>query len=194
MCWVGLNLWFKIVNTVIKLAYGIDCCRELHFPFIAFAICTSNNVTQAKLQQCNKNMHYFFTQFYINPPYVRKLQRNKLQDRCHKWSTRPGPPSLVSREHGFLFCFVLLAYGRTDGRTTYTKTIIPTGHDCGLAEWIKKSISLYSELLLFHWSCLLNACHIWMEDNYPRSSIKIRISWSASNILFLSWKATDIYT
>ena len=41
-------------------------------------------------------------------------------------------------------CFVFLdlksgdGRGRTDGRTTCAKTMIPTGHDFGLAEWIKK--------------------------------------------------------
>ena len=42
-------------------------------------------------------------------------------------------------------CFVLLdlksgdgrQYGRTNGRTTCAKTMITTGRDCGLAEWIK---------------------------------------------------------
>ena len=37
-------------------------------------------------------------------------------------------------------CFVLRDFekrGRTDGRTTCAKTMIPTGHDCGSAEWIK---------------------------------------------------------
>ena len=41
-------------------------------------------------------------------------------------------------------CFVFLdlksgdVHGRTDGRTTCAKTIIPTGLDFGLAEWIKR--------------------------------------------------------
>ena len=30
--------------------------------------------------------------------------------------------------------------GRTDGRTTYAKTAITTGRDCGLAEWINLSM------------------------------------------------------
>ena len=30
-------------------------------------------------------------------------------------------------------------YGRTDGRTKCAKTMIPIGHDFGLAEWINKT-------------------------------------------------------
>ena len=33
-------------------------------------------------------------------------------------------------------CFVFLDLKSGDGRTTCAKTMIPTGHDFGLAEWI----------------------------------------------------------
>ena len=51
--------------------------------------------------------------------------------------------SFASSEYCFHF-FVLLEFekwGRTDGRTTYAKTMIPTGRDCGLAEWIKRHVA-----------------------------------------------------
>ena len=35
-------------------------------------------------------------------------------------------------------CFVFLDLKRGDGRTICAKTMIPTGRDFGLAEWIKK--------------------------------------------------------
>ena len=41
----------------------------------------------------------------------------------------------------FLLCFVLLDFekwGHAYVQTTCAKTMIPTGRDCGLAEWIKK--------------------------------------------------------
>ena len=46
--------------------------------------------------------------------------------------------SHASSEHCFLlFCFSRFEkWGRTNGRTTCAKTIIPTGRDFGLAEWI----------------------------------------------------------
>ena len=49
-------------------------------------------------------------------------------------SARP----IVTPEANIVFCcFVLLHLERGDGRTTCAKTMIPTGRDCGLAEWIK---------------------------------------------------------
>ena len=44
----------------------------------------------------------------------------------------------ASSEHCFLlFCFSRFEkWGRTDGRTTCAKTMIPTGRDFGLAKWI----------------------------------------------------------
>ena len=47
--------------------------------------------------------------------------------------------SLACSEHWFRFVFVLLDFekwGWMDGRTTCAKTMIPTGSDCGSAEWI----------------------------------------------------------
>ena len=57
--------------------------------------------------------------------------------------------SIASSEHGF-HCFVLLDFEKWDGfvsldfekwdgRTTCAETMIPTGRDCGLAEWINKA-------------------------------------------------------
>ena len=45
-------------------------------------------------------------------------------------------------------------WGRTDGRTTCAKIIIPTGRDFGLAEWIKKEFCLdvnYSLINICRW-------------------------------------------
>ena len=48
-------------------------------------------------------------------------------------------------------CFVFLDLksgdGRTDGQTTCAKTMIPTGRDFGLAEWINTSLKTYMTLL-----------------------------------------------
>ena len=46
--------------------------------------------------------------------------------------------SHTSSEHCFLVFFLDLksGNGRTDGRTTCAKTMIPTGRDFGLAKWI----------------------------------------------------------
>ena len=50
-------------------------------------------------------------------------------------SARP----IVTLIANIVFCWVVLLDLKSgDGRTTCAKTIIPTGHDFGLAEWIKK--------------------------------------------------------
>ena len=46
------------------------------------------------------------------------------------------------------FCFARFWKVGTDGRTTCAKTIIPTGCDCGSAEWINNCISIYLPGLL----------------------------------------------
>ena len=54
-------------------------------------------------------------------------------------------------------CFILLDFekgdgrtdGRTDGPTTCAKTIIPTGRDFGLAEWINLNYLLSVKLPIF---------------------------------------------
>ena len=43
--------------------------------------------------------------------------------------------------------FLDLKSGRTDGRTTFAKTMIPTGFDFGLAEWTRKLISVINHRL-----------------------------------------------
>ena len=45
-------------------------------------------------------------------------------------------------------CFVFLDLKSRDGRTTCAKTMIPTGHDFGLAEWINKILAAGSALLV----------------------------------------------
>ena len=54
-------------------------------------------------------------------------------------------------------CFVFLnlksgeGRGRAYGRTTCVKTMIPTGRDFGLAEWIKKTdLKVVKSLQFFH--------------------------------------------
>ena len=63
--------------------------------------------------------------------------RKWKQDRCHQWSTRPDP---VSPLVNIVFAWNLVCFekgdGRTYERTTYAKTMITTGRDCGLASWI----------------------------------------------------------
>ena len=63
------------------------------------------------------------------------------QDRCVINDPLGQTHSLASSEHCFRFKFVLFwkvgMDRRTDERTTCAKTMIPTGRDCGLAEWIK---------------------------------------------------------
>ena len=96
--------------------------------------------------------------------------------------------SHASSEHCFLlFCFARFEkWG--DGRTTCAKTMIPTGRDFGLAEWI--NINIYKAIILawkfvcflekamsfpsFHWpiikycfSCLKN----WMVSFWSRSML-----------------------
>ena len=57
---------------------------------------------------------------------------------CHQWSTRPDPQCLspVANVVFTLFCFARSLKVGTDERTTCANTIIPTGRDFGLAEWI----------------------------------------------------------
>ena len=57
--------------------------------------------------------------------------------------------------------------GRTDVRTTSAKTMIPTGHDSGLAKWIKKqNITpfswVYRENTMIY--CFLNIVHLINND------------------------------
>ena len=50
---------------------------------------------------------------------------------------------IVTPVANIVFCsFVLLDLKSGDGRTTCVKTMIPTGRDYRLAEWIKKAESL----------------------------------------------------
>ena len=68
-------------------------------------------------------------------------------------------------------CFVLLDLksgdGRTYVRTKCAKTIIPTGSDCGLAEWINK----VSEI-----ETLMNLLTKWeLKNNMLLSTLKARI-------------------
>ena len=51
------------------------------------------------------------------------------------YSTRP----IVMPVATIVFCFVFLDLKSGDGRTTCAKTMIPTGLDFGLAEWINKT-------------------------------------------------------
>ena len=55
-------------------------------------------------------------------------------------------PIVASSKHCLLlFCYSRFEkWRRTDGRTTCAKTMIPTGRDFGLAEWIKNTILLNS--------------------------------------------------
>ena len=48
----------------------------------------------------------------------------------------------ASSEHCFC-CFVFLDLNSGDGRTACAKTMIPTGRDFGLAEWINVFLSEY---------------------------------------------------
>ena len=57
-------------------------------------------------------------------------------------SARP----IVTLVANFVFCcFVFLDLKSGDEWTTYVKTMIPTGRDFGLAEWIKSVIEVRKE-------------------------------------------------
>ena len=62
-------------------------------------------------------------------------------------SARPTVSPVANK---FEICFVLKS---ADERTTYAKTMIPSGRDFGLAEWIKKAwqIGIFS-----YWLCFAN--------------------------------------
>ena len=59
-------------------------------------------------------------------------------------------------------CFVFLDLKSGDGRTTCAKTMVPTGRDFGLAEWIKKHLSFYFNVLPL-------LTFLWRELNYKLS-------------------------
>ena len=74
----------------------------------------------------------------------RFIAKKNPQDRCPQWSTRPDP------QFSLLFwCILKSGYCRTDGRHV-RKTIIPTGRDCGLAEWINIHLSFFLYILIFN--------------------------------------------
>ena len=91
-------------------------------------------------------------------------------------STKPT----VSPVANIVFCcFVILDLksgdGRTDGRTTCVKTIIPTGRDFGLAEWInsliyfifKNIVLLCSEVKEFEIGLKIDLCGRWTKFFTP---------------------------
>ena len=98
--------------------------------------------------------------------FWERLRKNyNKQDRCHQWSTQPDPQSHQYRANIVFFRFVSLDLKsgdrRTYGRTTCAKTMIPTGRDCGLAEWINYwGYEINSSILLtkihYLFMCLCN--------------------------------------
>ena len=91
---------------------------------------------------------------------AKVLMARQVSSMIHSARATVSPVATI------VFCsFVLLDFesgdGRTDGRTTCGKTMIPTGRDCGLAEWINKWINA-SMVLLRCYNCLLiiNICFV----------------------------------
>ena len=102
--------------------------------------------------------------------------------------------SHASSEHCFLlFCFSRFEkWGRTYGRTTRTKTVIPTGRDFGLAEWIN-----YEQIIAK--ATLTYSPRNWMDSNFLTFCsfvFRFKKSWDISLMTFsllLHWYKPTIY-
>ena len=99
--------------------------------------------------------------------YLQLSQRvsQKLENTWQVSSMIRSATPIVAPVANIVFCcFVFLDLksgdGRTDGRTTCVKTMIPTGHDFRLVEWIKNVTSPWSKFKQM--SRILNIASICM--------------------------------
>ena len=103
--------------------------------------------------------------------------------RSHKTGVINDPlgqtHSHASSKHCFLlFCFARFEkWGQTDGRTTCVKTMIPTGSDCGSAEWINKGYWIWLLLLKVKFTFILNFIN---TSNNNNKELLRYISWHNS--------------
>ena len=89
---------------------------------------------------------------------ILNVNKHIILSKHNKTAVIKDPLGQTHKEHCFLlFCFSRFEkWGRMYGRTC-AKTMIPTGRDFGLAEWINKvQVTVY--ILKFHYQLKQNMC------------------------------------
>ena len=130
------NLWIYLVSyncNKVKICHEISI-RELKMP-ICFPLRWKSFFRRRTL--CNETFFCFHHDYFSSK---KKLKTRQVSSMIH--SARPTVSSVETIVFAWnLFCFEYWGrtrtYRRTDGRTTCAKTMITTGRDFGLAEWIK---------------------------------------------------------
>ena len=133
----------------------------------------SNSLCIKSFQFQTQRISMIASQIASNVKWSNYRTTRQVSSMIH--SARPTATPVAN----IVFCyFVLLNLESGDGWTTCAKTMIPTGRDCGLAEWIntKKRYfmdHLLPQVFLFMW-------HLFRqipENVQKRVLVKLKVTW-----------------
>ena len=115
----------------------LDTILQIWFLYTSFKLWEINDQKQSEFFPGNFQTYKQVEIDLQKPDFWLQKKTRQVSSMIH--SARPTVSPVVKIVFtGNLFCFLLYFEkdGRTDGQTTCAKTIIPTGRDFGLAEWI----------------------------------------------------------
>ena len=122
-----INQVFSHLNiTVLHSCIYLHLCRKLQ----------PQAITKSKTKSTKGSS--YCSSWPIDKKCNRNMENKQVSSMIH--SARPTVSPVASNEH--CFCFVLFCQilKSGEGQTTCSKTMIPTGHDCGSAKWINKQV------------------------------------------------------